>query len=163
MVQPRFLPKMNKLQLWKISKNSLNQRSFGAGRTPCHPWLHRFQPALYPRIPVPSRGGSSIDASVNLTTETSNRCLPRFIILPSSVLTICIFPLLGKYLSNYKIIFFYSNILQILWRRIKCLTQRFTLNRILVWICAMASSTLSRWNNWYATPEPVTGFVHCGL
>ena len=73
------------------------------------------------------------------------------------------FPLSGKYFSYYETGCLYSASVRIVWKSAKCLTKRLTLHRMQVWICAMTSSPLAHWYSWYATPEPATWFIQCGL
>ena len=117
----------------------------------------------YPIITFPYHVSSSTAAPVNRINTTSNRCLPRYLIITFPVLIIRIFPLLRRYSSDDAIVCLSSTSFQTVLKRTKCLTQRLTLLRIQVWICAMKLSPLAYRHSLQSTPEPVTFFSQCSL
>ena len=102
-------------------------------------------------------------ASINCTTTTSKICLPYYLLFPLQLLLFTFYPFLRRYLYNGAIFCLPSISVLLVWKSEKCLTQRLTWQRIQVWICAMTFSPLDHLHCWQDTPEPVTGFFHCGL
>ena len=117
----------------------------------------------YPIIPVFYRGGIFTAVSIKLTTWTPISCFPRFILITSLDLIICVSPLLVWPFSDDVIVCLYLNSALLMWKIAKRLTQRLKLQRIKFLIFAISFSSLPHWQSWKAYPEPVPGLGHRGL
>ena len=117
----------------------------------------------YTKIPVPSHRFRSSDSPTNRTTATSKIFWLYVLFFPFQFWLFSFSPLFGQYSSNNAIICLHLTRVLPVWKSEKCLTKRLKLKRIQVWNFAMTFYPLVHQQSWQATPEPITGFIQCGL